>query len=267
MDKTFSLQNKIIWRSEIEKDLSKAFYPSVYKDMCKKQSFFEENFSWKIYSADRDKINNIFLPIYKKEIASRNNYTLDRENIAEKIFSKLDNNPSDYRLLCIKDNKENVLGVTLFSIKGKVFYMAYRAFKRFEDKSLSRKATLDYWGEKIVRDFSFDYGGLELFSHGKDSHPYNGRRIGLALYKIKVGTRPMQAFDYDSGKSLDFIDFKEEYFIQRKEPVLFFYNPGKDNYFLNCNLYFPKDSLHHSFVNEFKSVMEWAKIDFEYLDY
>lgn len=142
--------------------------------------------------------------------------------------------------------------------------MGYRALKKDFDKALSHKATVGYWGEKLI----FNYGkslGVQFFSYGKDSNPYIGRsRIGLPLYKIKTGMRPKKPLSTTpfttEKKSADF-------FIKYDEPLLLFSDPDAADFYKSCYLYYPNGSLNESYLTEFEKVLSWAGIAFNPASY
>lgn len=255
--KNFELDSKIIWRRSADIGIDQAFYPSFYKDIIKRESFFKENFKVEIANADVEKLKNIFIPLYMEEVASREDFTLNKENIISQITEKITKN-NHYKFLFVFDKEEAVTAI-LFSLKNNGLYLAYKANKKYFDKALSHKATVSYWTEKLI----FEYGkecGVDFFSYGKDSNPYFGKtRIGLSLYKIKTGMKPKRP---GSNSIFSTVGFDEQAFKDKNDPIIFFENPNGDGFYQNCFLYYPKDSLHESFVNEFEVVSEWAGISF-----
>lgn len=196
----------------------------------------------------------------------RENYNLDREKIINEIISKVEENPEKYTFFFIYNHQRELMGATLFSIIENRLGMAFRAYRRDTGvTSLKHKASLDYWGEKLIREYG-KMKGLEIFSHGKDSHPYRGRkRIGLSLYKMKTGTRPKMA---DANKyPVETKVFEESFFLSQLEPVVFFTDPQEDGFYRNGYLYYPTHSLHESFINEFQKVSGWAGINFKTIEF
>lgn len=78
---------------------------------------------------------------------------------------------------------------------------------------------------------------------------------------MKAGTRPKLA---DVKKyPVETKSVEESFFLSQQEPVVFFTDPNQDGWYTTCHLSYPKGSLHESFVNEFRKVTEWAKIEFD----
>lgn len=232
----------------------------------KRESFFNENFIVKFKAATLQDLNDVFMPIYSVEVMSREGYTLNRENIFKEIALKVKNGDGRYNFLFIYDKNNSLMGATLFSLTENRLGMAFRAYTRNVSAGLLKhKASLDYWGEKLLRDYA-KQKSVQVFSHGKDSHPYIGRkRIGLSLYKMKTGTRPKVL---DAGKiPFKTKTFSEDFFLSQSEPSVFFTEPGEENFYSKGFLYYPQNSLHESLINEFKKVADWSGIFFETIAY
>ena len=268
MQQKFLLHNKIIWHGKILNNLSSCFYPSFYKDILKREKLFLENFKYSFEDASVKNLTDNFIPIYQTEIMSRDNFNLKKDEIINSILERVEKNPQKYKFLFIHSNDGELFGGTLFSIVDNKLQMAFRAYKRdINISTLKHKASLDYWGEKLIREYGNNLG-LTIFSYGKDTHPYIGRnRIGLALYKLKAGTRPKIPNLNDPEKPIKIISFDNSFLLTQKEPLLFFSNPNTDGFYQNCFLYYPKNSIHESFINEFKIVSKWAGILFESIAY
>lgn len=268
MEKVFSLHNKIIWHGKIFSDLSTCFYPSFYKDILKRERVFLENFQVSFEDATIENLKKKFIPIYQTEIMSRESFTLDKNSIINSIIERIENNPSHYKFLFICGNDGKLFGATMFSISDNKLQMAFRAYKReIKMNTLRHKASLDYWGEKLIREYGAK-AGLDVFSYGRDTHPYIGKdRVGLALYKLKAGTKPKVPDLKDFQKPVEILTLGDSFLFSQKKPLVFFSNPGNDDFYRNCFLYYPKNSLHESFVNEFKTVSEWASLIFEAVEY
>jgi hypothetical protein len=268
MNSSFLVQDKIIWRGKISDDLAACFYPSFYKDLMKRELLFMENFKFSFEDVTMEKLKDKFIPIYRAEIMNRENFNLERTGIIASIIERVEKNPLKYKFLFIHSNDGELFGATLFSIIDDKLQMAFRAYRRdININALKHKASLDYWGEKLIREYGAKMR-LAVFSHGKDTHPYGGRnRIGLALYKLKVGTRPKVPKLDNPKKPIANISLDESFLLSQKEPIVFFSNPCGDNFYQNCFLYSPKDSLHTSFINEFRLVCEWAGLIFKSAEY
>jgi len=268
MENSFLLHNKIIWHGKISNDLSTSFYPSFYKNLLKRESLFLENFKFLFEDATLENLKNKFIPLYQSEIMSRNDFTLEKNTIIDSVLQRVEKNPSKYKLLSIHGNDDELYGVALFSSAENRLNMTFKAYRRdINIKSLKHKASLDYWGEKLIRDYGAK-AGLTTFSYGRDSQPYVGSgRIGLALYKLKTGTRPMVPNLNDSKKPVETKTIDESFLFSQKNPLVFFNNPGEDMFYQDCFLYFPKGTLDESFVNEFKVVSDWAGVTFKPVPY
>jgi hypothetical protein len=268
MEKDFSIQDKIIWHGKISSDLETCFYPSFYKDILKRESMFSENFQASFEDATLENLKNKFIPIYQTEIMSREKFTLEKNSIIGSLVERVEKNPSRYKFLFICSNDGELFGASMFSVLGNKLQMAFRAYKReIKINTLKHKASLDYWGEKLIREYGAR-AGLNVFSYGRDTHPYVGRdRVGLALYKLKTGTKPKVPDLDNPEKPVKTISIDDSSLLSQEEPVVFFSNPGDDEFYQNCFLYCPKNSLHESFINEFKIVCEWAGLIFKTVEY
>jgi len=260
--KIFELDSKITWRRSAKIDIAQAFYPSFYKDIIKRENFFKENFKVEIIDAELEKLNNIFIPLYMEEVAGRSDFTLDKEKISSQLAEKITNN-NNYKFLFVFDKNEAVTAV-LFSLKNNGLYLAYKANKKDFNKTLSHKATVSYWTEKLI----FEYGkerGVSFFSYGKDSNPYFGKtRIGLSLYKIKTGMKPKKPA---VNSAFSVRSFDEQAIKDKNEPVIFFSNPDEKNYYKDCFLYYPHGSINESYLKEFEKIFEWSGIRMNFCNY
>lgn len=260
--KIFEIDSKIAWRRSAGIDIANVFYPSFFKDITKRESFFKENFKVEIIDADLEKLKNIFIPLYMEEVANRDDFTLDRENIELQLIDKVSKN-NNYKFLFVH-NKDEVVTAILFSLKKNGLYLAYKANRKDFDKTLSHKATVSYWTEKLI----FEYGkeiGVDFFSYGIDSNPYFGRnRIGLSLYKIKTGMKPKK---YNSVAPVVKQRLSEQEIKDRNEPVIFFDNPGEGGLYEDCFLYYPHGSINESYLGEFIKVFKWSGINLQVVVY
>lgn len=253
----FKIDNKIIWRKDSKVNIAENFYPSAYKELMQKETFLKENFKVEIVDADKEKLHKLFLPLYFQEVASKKDFTLSRETIAHDITKKL-KSAGSYKFMFIYFQSQLIFA-WLFCFKKDGLYMAYRAFNRNFDKTISRKAPISYWAEKMLFTYGKENGAL-FFSHGRDSHPYVGKsRIGLPLYKIKTGVKPRNPGLNDKALVEKIFEGED---LRKNSPVLFFSNIDKDGFYKSCYLYFPEKSLDKSYLKEFKKVMAWAGINF-----
>lgn len=264
----FLLQNKIIWHGQISSALSASFYPSFYKDLVKREPIFSENFKALFEDATVENLKIKFIPLYQTEIMSRKDFVLEKETIIDSIIRRVAENPSKYKLLSICGNDNELYGTALFSITENKLSMAFKAYRRdIPISALKHKASLDYWGEKLIREYGIS-SGLSIFSYGRDSQPYIGLgRIGLALYKLKAGTRPKVPALNNPGKPVETKTIDASFLFSLNEPVILFNNPADDDFYQDCFLYYPKNSLHDSFINEFRVVSEWAGLNFKSVAY
>jgi len=253
---TFSIDNKIIWRKESKIAIVENFYPSVYREIIQKENFLKENFKVEITTANKEKLQRLFLPLYFQEVVSKENFTLSKETIAADIEKKLNFNAYEFMFIYFQNK---LIFAWLFCFKNKGLYMAYRAFNRNFDKTINHKAPISYWAEKLLFDYGKENNAL-FFSHGRDSHPYIGKsRIGLPLYKIKTGVRPGKPGLNETTLVEEVLTEKA---LKKIAPVLFFSDTDENNFYKNCYLYFPKGSLDESYLKEFEKVMLWAGINF-----
>ncbi|MDD3487617.1 MAG: hypothetical protein PHF35_04575 [Candidatus Moranbacteria bacterium] len=211
-----------------------------------------------IVDADMEKLEKKFVPLYMKEIASRQDFTLDREKIVSQLADKI-SQENYYKFLFIYYGKEIVTAI-MFSLKNNGLYLSYKANNKDFDKALSHKATVSYWTEKLI----FNYGkslGIKFFSYGRDSNPYIGKtRIGLPLYKLKTG---MKAKKPPTEDSYDTADFSAESLKKHDQPLFFFTNPDESGFYKDCFLYYPEGSIDESYLKEFKKVTSWSEINFD----
>lgn len=252
----FELPTKIIWRRSANIDAANAFYPSLYKDIQKRDLFFQENFEVVFVNADREKMQTTFLPIYTEEIINRPDFTLDRDTIIENLLLRV-SAKNNYKFMFIYYQKE-LVSATFFSIRDHGLHIGYRALNKNFDKKLSHKATVGCWGEKLIQEYGKEQG-VAFFSYGKDSHPFLDKNIGRPLYKIKTGMLPKMP---ESKTPFSIEKISEEKIKSQGKSLLFFSDNDPDGLFKRCTLYSQKGLLSESYLNEFDKVLTWAGIIF-----
>jgi hypothetical protein len=258
----FMIPTKIIWRRDASKGASECFYPSFYKDIAKRDSFFKENLEVDFVDATPENMRKNFIPIYEKEIVSRSDFKLDRKKISSDLLKKVAT-PNLYKFMFIYYEKKLVSAV-FFSLKDTGLAIGYRATDNDFDKKLSHKATVSYYGEKLLLEYG-QKTKVEFFSYGKDTHPFIDKsNIGRPLYKIKTGMRPRGPF-----KKADILleKFSKDALLNFGKPILFFDHKNTDGFYQDCYLYYPQETLSDSYLNEFSKVLAWAKINFRPVGY
>jgi len=253
--KKFELASKIIWRKSANQDITSSFYPSFIKDIDKKEAFFQKNFIVEIMAADTINMNELFLPLYMGEVASREDFTLNKKTVANDLLKKVEGS-SLYKLMVIHHDSA-LVSVMLFSLKDGGLHIGYRATKKNVSRNTNHKATVSYWGEKLI----FQYGkecGVSFFSYGKDSHPFFGKNIGRPLYKLKTGMRPRAPID---TTTFSVISMKEKELAKTNGPVLFFDEPNQEGFYTQCHLYYSSDLVNDGYAKEFGAVLSWAGIN------
>ncbi len=91
--------------------------------------------------------------------------------------------------------------------------------------------------------------------------------VGLALYKLKAGAKPKIPRLDDPEKPVETFEINEFFLFSKNEPVVFFDYPNEECFYQNCYFYYPSESVHTSFINEFKVVCGWAGITFTPVSY
>lgn len=254
--KNFELPAKIIWRRNSFEDMSKIFYPSFYRDLQKELPFFQKNFDFLFIDANPGSIRKYFLPLYETEVMARPDYALNKETIVQELLEKVARSDT-YRLLYVSCQGRVVLA-TLFSLRDNGLFIGYRAYNRNFDKTLNRRATAAYWGEKLIFDYSKNQG-VNFVSRGQDTHPFQGTpNIGRPLYKLKTGVRPKVLLK----KKSRLVSLSENEIMTDRQPLLLFDTFDAEGFCQNGFLYYPKNTLEDSYINEFQKVFKWAEISF-----
>lgn len=102
-----------------------------------------------------------------------------------------------YKTLTIYQGKE-IVGGCIFSDRGDYFSIAYRAFN-YEWHKASQIASPSVFAEYIIDQYSIQSGKKKLV-HGQDRHPYGlNSSIGLAVFKLSVGCKPMLPKNYTTA--------------------------------------------------------------------
>lgn len=157
------------------------------------QQLTSQNITWKLEPLEKDFFDN-FTPLYQEIIgAKQNGHVHDvYETTLGKEFIEF-----PYYGLSIFEQGAYV-GGTIFSVREDRVAYAYRAYQR-EWNSAQLKAQPALIAEYLVAEFATQRK-LRYVSHGKDRNPYGiNSAIGLAIFKLSVGCRPLLTEDYTTN--------------------------------------------------------------------
>ncbi|NMB56512.1 hypothetical protein GYA19_01065 [Candidatus Beckwithbacteria bacterium] len=263
-DENILLDNKIIWRGTLRnvKNVSEIFYPSFAKRIDKYQTKLQSFFDFQIVKADREILENLFFPSYESYIVSKNNYHLNKTETYQTILKNIQDR-NDYYLLSIfdKHDKNKIYGGTIFFVRdGKVGF-CYKAYNHQITKDFKINCSLDYWAEKLVFDFGIK-NNCQFISHGKDAHPYIDNP-GLCLFKLRAGCKPFSGLISKEIKNKSKLAFQEvnlKKLMQENNLFIYFTEPDSLGFFQKINIYYRDNFGNNALINEFKKIIEWAKI-------
>lgn len=257
MNSSFSIHKKVNWIVPVATSWDMTFYPSLVKKIRKSDEYFMANFEWKILPLNEEIIENIFFPLYKKEIENRENYVYETDEQRKRLHEKLQE-ALPYFLFgfYLKSTGEFAGGILYTEKEDHKFSVFLRTFDRALRAEYSSVTSLDYWAEKVFFE-EIRAKGAKTISHGTDNYPNTGR-IGLPLFKLKVGGKPKV-----SQKEHDIIELSDAELSQSGKPTIFFTDENEESFFTVSHLFYTETAIDVSVLGELVKVLEWAKIPLE----
>ena len=250
---TYSVHTKVNWQIELSDNWQNKFYPSLVRKLNKSESFFDELFEIKFTPLNNINETESFFKLYDKEIVSRGNYIFKQNEQRDSLEQKLLNNKKYFMANIIKKDTGKYGGGIIFSIVEDRVSFALRVFNKEIRSSFRALTTLDFWAEKKMYDYATS-SHLNFISHGTDSYPNKGR-IGLVLFKLKVGSKPKI-----SKKEHTIIELSETEAIEYDVPTFFWTLPDQNNFFQEAHLFYKEGEINESIFSELIKVMEWTNI-------
>lgn len=201
----------------------------------------------------RDTYENDFLPLYVKNVVMGREYRLDLEEMKSKMLHGIEE--KKYRIL-LAQYAGAFLGGLIYREGELKAFISQRYFDKGLLDGVALPISLDYYVERYFIDQKKEQG-LQSISHGIDSHPtYNG--IGLMLYKIKAGYKPMM---YEKAVE---ISYNLEDTLRNHGKCLIFHMPDEQGYYRKGSIYTMQQSpLDPHFIHELSVVFEWAGIELD----
>lgn len=255
--KTFSIHKKVVWYVATTSSWEATFYPSLVKKIRKSDEFFNSIFEWKILPLSKVVIEDVFFPLYEKEIENRSNYMYERDQQKKNMYEKLAGTIKYFLFgFYLKDSGKFAGGLLYSEKSANKISVSLRTFDRTLRLQYSSVTSLDYWAEKIFFE-EMKEKNTAIISHGTDNYPNIGR-VGLPLFKLKVGGKAKISTKEHETEQLLEVDL-----LKSEKPVMFFDTPDKENFFTKAHLFYKEDNIDISVLGELIKVLEWANIPLE----
>lgn len=204
---------------------------------------------------DEKLFTELFFPLYEKEIAQRPDYHLDKDEIKNHILTNIQEK-KEYKLFSLYTKKDKkFVGGTLFHLEPDRISIALRVIERAVNQQYKKRTTVDFWVEAQFVDYIKQYQKLFLF-HGMDTYPRREHEIGLALFKLQVGARPMISVHEKEIKTYSAQQLK------KLQPIIFFDDPNTEEFLQSVHLWYEEGQLAGEMVHTMESVFSWAGIRF-----
>jgi hypothetical protein len=250
---TYNLPTKIRWKTDLSKTWQELFYPSVSKKISNAEARFAQVLELEDTALNADNFQNIFLPLYDKEIVSRPDYHLNRDQQVQRILDLLAQG-KEYRFYAAYEKETHTFtGGYIYKVEGDMVWATFRVFNREITQKYKFNITADFWVEAHFLTHIKTFG-KPFFTHGRDTHPRVGG-IGLSLFKLKVGAKPY----FPPEGEYELKSYPESEFITSSVPVFFFDEPNESNLYTHSNLYF-NNQANMSVIREFQAIVDWAQI-------
>lgn len=250
---TFELPTKIRWKTDLSKPWQELFYPSVARKVTNAEARFAEVLELEDSVLTPDNFENIFMPLYDKEIASRPDYHLNRDEQVQRILGLMASG-MEYRFYAAYEKGTKVfVGGYIYKVEGDLVWATFRVFNRELTQKYKFNITADFWIEAQYLTYlkKFD---KPFFTHGRDTHPRIGG-IGLSLFKLKVGAKPFLPAEGEYVLKM----YTEKEFVESPVPVFFFDEPNESNQYTHSQLFF-NSQANMSVIQEFQAILDWAEI-------
>jgi len=251
------ISEKLRWITSTERNRSEAFYPSLARRLIHSDQNFQDLFTSDHMQINEDIFLKDILPLYEKEIASRENYIFEKDLLKEKYLTRMREGRKYFLFGFYDKSDSNLIGGYFYSIPTDTISLAMRFFDRSVNKDTKSQVTIDFWAEWIFYDFVKSQGHKK-YSLGVDHYP-NIDRAGLPLYKLKVGSLP-----YETSSEQINIDVKS---LSYQKQLVFFSNPNSNGQMSTMNC-ISRTQQPGGIVDELEKVTDWAGILFnkEYED-
>jgi len=250
----YHIHTKVSWEQKLSKPWEDTFYPSLTKKIRKSDSYFEELFELKITPVENISEADNFFSIYNKEIASRGNYIYKPDEQKNILDKKILDGKKYTQASIINKNTNQYAGGIIFSIVDDKLSFALRAFDKETRSNYRSVTTIDFWVEKKIFEYARNEK-LPAISHGTDNYPNKGR-VGLVLFKLKLGGKPKV-----SKKEHEVLELSDLDIVNFNVPTFFWDKPDENEYFKTAHLFYAPGSIDESVLGELIKVCEWAGVE------
>lgn len=251
---THSVHTKVTWEQKVSSSWEEVFYTSLVKKIRKSDSYFENLFELRISKIDNIEESDDFFKLYDKEIASRGNYLYKQNEQREVLNKKLLDGKNYLQGSLIKKDTNEYAGGIIFSIIENRFAFSLRAFDRKIRSTYRAQTSLDFWVEKKMYEYASTQN-ISMMTHGTDNYPNKGR-IGLVLFKLKVGGKPKV-----SKKEHDILELTEDDIRAFNSPTLFWDLPDENGKFKRAQLFYKEGEIDENVLSELIKVTSWSGIE------
>ena len=266
----YTLDNKIFWVRNFttEKTHEDSMYPSLSKQLKKKLPLLQSFFEYHLEPLTALLIDDIFAPLYKKYVASKEHFKLNEQELPERLKERLETEPhKQYYILWVtkKGDSSVIYGATVFNIatRGdvKTCSFAYKGYDHAITRELKIGVSIDVWTESLIQDFALENDCVQL-RHGKDTH--FREKPGLHLFKLKTGCLPLSALtntEIEVDRSgLEQITISEDD-IQKNDLSVFFAEPGTNGFYTQMHLFRKLSADNSELCGEFQKIGERSGLE------
>ncbi len=257
-NQTLTLYPKIEWRIDMTLPIDSVFHPPLIKKIKHSEPYYDSLFNCSVSHLTKHVFLQSFLPMYDVQIARLANYHLDLNHITETVLRRIES-PLPLHILSVeKKQSGEFCGGIIFTIRENRVTIFLRVFDKTIKKQFKKETTLDYWAEYQFRKYVKTLN-KPLLKHGTDTHPYI-ERVGLPVFKLKVGAKPAIAKKYTTGP-------KEQIstILNLKKDVLLFYSPKKNGEMSEAMCAYTK-TQNPNLLSECKTLLNEAHITATFIE-
>lgn len=251
----FRIADKVSWQIELSSSWETLFYPSLAKKLQKDIHHFQNTFTFSVIDADETFLKEIFFPLYEKEVASRDYYHLQKEAVFTTALHNIKTKKIYKFLSVFLKTTDQFVGGILFSVQPPFAATSLRVFDKTINHTYRKNTTVDYWAESQLISY-LQSQHVTILTHGRDKQPRNEKSLGLFLFKLSLGAKPIQS------PESQIINQTLKNLLSQSHAAFFFDNPNKQGQYQKANLFSASEVVNPVTVAGFEHVLAWAHILF-----
>lgn len=252
----FRIADKVCWSIDLSSPWEAIFYPSLTKKLQKDLFHFQNTFTFSIFDANDTFLKEILFPLYEKEVASREHYHLQKEDVFTFVLQNVKRRKKAYKIFAVFLNTtQQFIGGILFSLQPPFAATSLRVFNKTINHVYRKNTTVDYWAESQLISYLRSQHVTTL-THGRDKQPRNEKALGLFLFKLSLGAKPIQS------PLPQMVKRTPQELLFQSRAAFFFDCPNKQKQYQKAYLFSYPNAVNPVTITGFEHILTWANISF-----